>query len=257
MAFSRVTIKNKNTEAPLHFSPTKPSIYIDLRSKGQLSQHALRLLRSNTPVIAKTEMPTFASIQHIYAGSVPPAPTPYMLQPSEDPLDMPPIPHIDEVPPLAFMRHHFPWLDDSDPRLQMTDAQIIREKFNFRGSTANPQEKEALLQIALKNRQAFSLRDELGTCAHVRVHLALHDDKCFFVRPYNVKPEIRPIFDREMARGEKLGIWEKGHTGYCSPCKLVPRKHKNMWRIVADFRHLNSKTHASLSCFSSHPRCTL
>ena len=44
-----------------------------------------------------------------------------------------------------------------------------------------------------------------------------------------------------MDRLEKLGIIEKGLTGYSSPVLLVKRKQQNLYRVVTDFRVLNER----------------
>ena len=44
-----------------------------------------------------------------------------------------------------------------------------------------------------------------------------------------------------MDRLEKLGIIEKGLTGYSSPVLLVKHKQQNLYRVVTDFRVLNER----------------
>ena len=58
----------------------------------------------------------------------------------------------------------------------------------------------------LKNSTAFSIRDEIGTCPYFEVKLKLRDDKPFFVHPYNIHEDQKPIIQKEMDRLEKLGI---------------------------------------------------
>ena len=93
----------------------------------------------------------------------------------------------------------------------------------------------------LENTQAFSIRDEIGTCPYFEVKLKLRDDKPFFVRPYNIREDQKPIIQKEMDRLEKLGIIRKGLTGYSSPVLLVKRKQQNLYRVVTDFRVLNER----------------
>ena len=69
----------------------------------------------------------------------------------------------------------------------------------------------------------------------------LRDDKPFFVRPYNIREDQKPIIQKEMDRLEKLGIIQKGLTGYSSPVLLVKRKQQNLYRVVTDFRVLNER----------------
>ena len=93
----------------------------------------------------------------------------------------------------------------------------------------------------MENKEAFSIRDEIGTCPYFEVCLQLRDNKPFFVRPYNVREDHKPIIQKEMDRLEKLGIIRKALTGYSSPVLLVKRKQQNLYRVVTDFRVLNER----------------
>ena len=135
----------------------------------------------------------------------------------------------------------YPWLDSDDPRCNMTDEEILRLKVPFDKSILTAAEKEHLLKLMLENTAAFSIRDEIGTCPYFEVKLKLRDDKPFFVRPYNIREDQKPIIQKEMDRLEKLGIIRKGLTGYSSPVLLVKRKQQNLYRVVTDFRVLNER----------------
>ena len=87
----------------------------------------------------------------------------------------------------------------------------------------------------------FSLRDEIGTCPFIEVHLKLKDETPFFVRPYPMREEQKKVIQKEMDRLEHLGIICKGLTGYSSPVVLVKRKNQNLYRVCSDFRILNEK----------------
>ena len=135
----------------------------------------------------------------------------------------------------------YPWLDSDDPRRKMTDEEILRLKVPFDKSILTAAEKERLIKLMLENTAAFSIRDEIGTCPYFEVKLKLRDDKPFFVRPYNIWEDQKPIIQKEMDRLEKLGIIRKGLTGYSSPVLLVKRKQQNLYRVVTDFRVLNER----------------
>ena len=81
--------------------------------------------------------------------------------------------------------------------------------------------KKRFYKCLLTKRDAFSLHDEIGTCPFFEVRLQLRDETPFFVRPYPIREEQKAIVQREMDRLEKLGIIEKGLTGYSSPVLLV------------------------------------
>ena len=135
----------------------------------------------------------------------------------------------------------YPWLDTDDPRRKMTDEEILHLKVSFDKSILTAAEKERLIKLMLENTEAFSIRDEIGTCPYFEVKLKLRDDKSFFVRPYNIREDQKPIIQKEMDRLEKLGIIRKGLTGYSSPVLLVKRKQQNLYRVVTDFRILNER----------------
>ena len=100
----------------------------------------------------------------------------------------------------------YPWLDADDPRRKMTDEEILRVKVPFDKSILTAAEKERLIKLMLDKKAAFSIRDEIGTCPYFEVKLKLRDDKRFFVRPYHIREDQKPIIQKEMDRLEKLGI---------------------------------------------------
>ena len=75
----------------------------------------------------------------------------------------------------------YPWLERDDPRRHMTDEEIIQQKIPLQQSNLNDAEKQKLIEIILDNKEAFSIRDEIGTCPYFKVKLVLWDDKPFFV----------------------------------------------------------------------------
>ena len=106
-------------------------------------------------------------------------------------------------------------------------------------SNLNEAEKQKLIEIILDNKEAFNIRDKISTCPYFKVKLELQDDKPFFIQPYNVREDHKPIIQKEMDRLERLGIILKALTGYSSPVLLVKRKQQNLYRVVTDFRVLN------------------
>ena len=145
------------------------------------------------------------------------------------------------ITPVQQTDDPYPWLDSDDPRWKMTDKEILRLKVPLDKSVLSAAEKERLIHLMLENTEAFSIRDEIGTCPFFEVKLKLRDDKPFFVRPYNIREDQKPIIQKEMDRLEKLGIIKKGLTRYSSPVLLVKRKQQNLYRVVTDFRVLNER----------------
>ena len=66
----------------------------------------------------------------------------------------------------------------------MTDSEILRHKLNLEDSVLDDEGKEEFLTKTDNFHDVFSLRDEIGTCPFIEVHLRLKDETPFFVRPY-------------------------------------------------------------------------
>ena len=123
----------------------------------------------------------------------------------------------------------------------MTDSEILRMKLNLDDSMLNDTQKEEFLAKLDEFHDVFSLRDEIGTCPFIEVHLKLKDKTPFFIRPYPMREEQKRVIQKEMDRLEHLGIIRKGLTGYSSPVVLVKWKNQNLYRVCSDFRILNEK----------------
>ena len=134
----------------------------------------------------------------------------------------------------------YPWLDPDDVRRNMTDKKILRMKLNLKDSILNEKQKEEFL-TKVQFTYVFSLRDEIGTCPFIGVHLKLKDETPFFVRPYPMREEQKKVIQKEMDRLEHLGIICKGLISYSSPVVLVKRKNPNLYRVCSDFHILNEK----------------
>ena len=90
-----------------------------------------------------------------------------------------------------------------------------------------------------KYKDAFSLRDEIGTCLNIEVEIDVTDKSSFFIRPYHVKEEDKNLIDKEMKHLHYSGIFKEGISGYSSPVMLISRKDTKDKRVVTDFRHKN------------------
>ena len=123
----------------------------------------------------------------------------------------------------------------------MTDTEILRQKLNLEDSLLDKKGKEKFLTKTDDFHDVFSLRDEIGTCPFIEVHLRLKDEAPFFVQPYPMQEEQKKVIQKEMDRLEHLGIIQKGLTSYSSPVVLVKRKNQNRYRVCSDFRILNEK----------------
>ena len=63
----------------------------------------------------------------------------------------------------------------------MTDAKILRHKLNLEDSLLDEKGKEEFLTKTENFCDIFSLRDEIGTCPFIEVHLKWKDETPFFI----------------------------------------------------------------------------
>ena len=136
---------------------------------------------------------------------------------------------------------NYPWLESDDIRRNMTDSEILRMKLNLKDSVLDEKGKEVFLTNVEQFTDIFSLRDEIGTCPFIEVHLKLKDETPFFVRLYPMREEQKKVIQKEMDRHKHLGIIQKGLTGYSSPVVLVKWKNQNLYHVCSDFCILNEK----------------
>ena len=134
----------------------------------------------------------------------------------------------------------YPWLECQDPRRNMTDEEILRKYIDLSQSILKEEEKEELMEIILKYKAAFSLRDEIGECPNIKIDIDVIDNTPFFVRPFPISEEDKPIMDKQMQRLVSLKILSK-NTSHTSPVMLITRKVTKDKRPVVDFRLLNTR----------------
>ena len=99
----------------------------------------------------------------------------------------------------------------------MTDEEILGLKVPFDKSILSTAEKERLVKLMLENTAAFNIRDEIGTCPYFEVKLKLRDDKPFFVRPYNIREDQKPIIQKEMDRLGEIRNYSQRFNGIQFP----------------------------------------
>ena len=133
----------------------------------------------------------------------------------------------------------YPWLSPDDERRNMTDREILDKYTDLGASYLNKEERLKVMDMLYKYKEAFSLRDEIGTCPNIEVEMEVTDKSPFFIRPYHVREEDKVVIDKEMNRLCYMGILKKGFSAYSSPVMLISRKLTKDKRVVTDFRHLN------------------
>ena len=135
----------------------------------------------------------------------------------------------------------YPWLDDSDERKHLTDMEILNKYIDLDCSCLTEVEKAQVRDMIYEYREAFSLRDEIGTCPNIEIDIDVMDRTPFFIIPYHVKEKNKRILDKEMKRPCYLGILKESFSAYSSPVMLISRKVTQDKRVVTDFKHLNTR----------------
>ena len=133
----------------------------------------------------------------------------------------------------------YPWLDPEDERRNMTDREILGKCIDLKNLCLNKEEKVKVMDMLFKYKEAFSLKDEIGTCPNIVVEIEVTGKSPFFIRPYHVREEDKAIIDEEMKRLCYMGILKEEFLAYSSLVMLISRKLTKDKRVVTDFRHLN------------------
>ena len=194
--------------------------YFDARSKGLVQINNLKHF----------------SIDQYFHDTMTPAtltPSPLAYEKLIHPAEMPRITICTEMSAndtnKSTLDDKYPWLDSDDIRRNMTDKEILQMKLNLKDSVLDEKGTEEFLDKVEQFTDIFSLRDEIGTCPFIEVHLKLKDETPFFVRPYLMREEQKKVIQKEMDRLEHLGIIRKELTCYSSPVVLVKRKNQNLY----------------------------
>ena len=146
--------------------------------------------------------------------------------------------------------YKYPWLDQDDERRHMMDEEIPDKYIDLDNSCLNKEEKREVMDMLYKYKEAFSLRDEIGTCPNIEVEINVTDKSPFFIRPYHIREEDKRFINKEMKGLCYMGILKEGFSAYSSPVMLINRKLTKDKRVVTDFRHLNvrkAKKQSSIS----------
>ena len=64
----------------------------------------------------------------------------------------------------------------------MTDREILEKYINLNNSCLDKEEKTKVMDMLFKYREAFSLRDEIGTCPNIEVEIDVTDKSPCFIR---------------------------------------------------------------------------
>ena len=82
----------------------------------------------------------------------------------------------------------YPWLEDSDQRKHMADREILEKYIN---ACLAEGEKKEVRDMLYKYKEAFSLRDEIGTCPNREVGIDVMDKSPFLLDHTMLQKKIR------------------------------------------------------------------
>ena len=92
----------------------------------------------------------------------------------------------------------FPWLEDTDKRKHMTDREMLDKYVNLDNSCLTKVEKEQVRDLLYHNKDAFSLRDEIGLYPNIEIEIDVIDKSPFFIRLFHANEDEKDILDKEM-----------------------------------------------------------
>ena len=92
----------------------------------------------------------------------------------------------------------------------MTDKEILEKYINLDNTCLTKREKKEVRDMLYQHKEAFSLKDEIGTCPNIEVGIDVTDKSPFFIRLYHVREEDKKVIDKEMKWLCYLGILKEG-----------------------------------------------
>ena len=79
----------------------------------------------------------------------------------------------------------------------MTDQEILDKYIDLEKSCLTEKEKKEVMEM-YKDKEAFALRNEIGTCPNIEVEIDVMEKSPFFIRPCHVKEEGKALIDKEI-----------------------------------------------------------
>ena len=88
----------------------------------------------------------------------------------------------------------YPWLDEDDPRRDMTDEEILHQYIDLSESHLTHKEKEEVMDLIVTYKKAFSLRDEIGKCPDIKVNIEVNDPSTFLSDLFPLQKKINHLW---------------------------------------------------------------
>ena len=98
----------------------------------------------------------------------------------------------------------------------MSDREILEKYINLDNTCLTEEEKREVMERLYRYKEAFSLRDEIGTCPNIEVGIDMTDKSPFFTRLYHIREENNKVIDKEMKHLCYLGILKERFYPYSS-----------------------------------------
>ena len=74
-----------------------------------------------------------------------------------------------------------PWLDKDDERRNISDKEILEKYIDLEQLCLSQSEKKEVTDMLYKYKDAFSVRDEIGTCPNIEVEIDITDISPLFI----------------------------------------------------------------------------
>ena len=97
----------------------------------------------------------------------------------------------------AITEEKYPWLDKLDERKYMPDEEILQKYINLDNTCLSRKEKEEVMDMLYQYKDAFSLRDEIGTCLNIEVGIEVMDKSPFLLDHIKLGKKIRKLYIRK------------------------------------------------------------
>ena len=123
----------------------------------------------------------------------------------------------------------------------MSDREILEKYIDLNNACLQEEKKEEDMDMLYKYKEAFGLKDEIGTCPIIEIEINVTDKSPFFIKLYYVREEDKKVICKEMKCLCYLGILKEGFLPYSSPIVLISWKVMQDKRVVTGFRHLNAR----------------
>ena len=95
-------------------------------------------------------------------------------------------------------------------------------------------EKREVKDMLYKYKEAFSLRDEIGTCYNIEEKINVTDRSPFFIRQYHVKEEDKTLIHKELKCLCYLGVLKEEFLAHSSPVILINRELTQDKEVMKD-----------------------